>query len=660
MRHSNEVDIMRAASKLKLFTGVTILSWDNVTTKGLFHFDVDFYGCWNKSQAKDLKNYHQVPSNLISVTGAPFFDKWQNTKLPSDEKMQFCNKYDIDPQKNIILFLGSSSNIAENETWVVEEVIDLLKNSENQNLRNTQIVFRPHPANWENKQGLKSLDVLLIPETGSLPDTDDNTRCFKETMSACDCVIGINTSGMVDAIVLDKPVFSPLIKKYNNTQTHAKHFRRLMTSRAVSVSQTIEKLHPLLCEFFDGEDIAKQKRHEFRELFIYPRGAETYSGQNAADDILFFFEKSKKIHKKQADVTSKPVVGLELANFESTSLLKIINEIELNIHEGAKSDLYTYYLSICQKIKNIMKDNSYSASKYWAEEVIGFDYLFEASPLVVNKIREHCYHITGERSYNYRTHHVHKAIPFINKLEELKKLDRHNLFIPESEMLGGFGHPTDYGRVNIDTLKFYEFLIGLERSGNLPPETDERLSVVEIGSGWGGFTYQFKSLRPNSTIFLIDLPPTFMFAATYLKGMFPDSTSVILSEENCSEVFKNWSSYDFVFVSANHCKEFSPSKIDLGLNMVSFQEMTTSQVESYVNLLADLNCKRLYSLNRDRSPHNQELTLVSEILATRYDVELVKMLDFEYHSVSSKRPLKLDYEDLKVSQYRHLSCSILK
>ena len=41
-------------------------------------------------------------------------------------------------------------------------------------------------------------------------------------------------------------------------------------------------------------------------------------------------------------------------------------------------------------------------SQYWAEELDQIDYLIDASPLIVRKLRHHAFHITGIRPYDYR------------------------------------------------------------------------------------------------------------------------------------------------------------------------------------------------------------------------------------------------------------------
>ena len=96
--------------------------------------------------------------------------------------------------------------------------------------------------------------------------------------------------------------------------------------------------------------------------------------------------------------------------------------------------------------------------------------------------------------------------------------------MPESPALGGFGYDIDGRLFNVDTLKFYEVLIGMERGGVLAALRErERPVVCEIGAGWGGFAYQFKTLFPRSTYVIVDFPELFLFSATYLATVFPDA-----------------------------------------------------------------------------------------------------------------------------------------
>ncbi len=282
-------------------------------------------------------------------------------------------------------------------------------------------------------------------------------------------------------------------------------------------------------------------------------------------------------------------------------------------------------------------------SHYWDEELAGFDYLFDASPLIIRKLREHCYHITGLRSYEYRQHHDHKSRLFREKLKALQKIDANNLFIPEHRNLGGFGHEIDGELVNIDTLKFYESLIALDHAGEIERlrALSERPIIVEIGAGWGGFAYQFKKTLPHCTYVIIDLPQTILFSGVYLKTLFPEAKTFIYGQNDQNNImsFDTIADCDFVFLPNYLTKGFQIPRIDLCVNMVSFQEMTSDQVLGYVQWVWENRCKTLYSHNRARSAHNSQLSDISKLLAMGFEIEEIPVLPIPYTSFKMPQPV---------------------
>ena len=309
------------------------------------------------------------------------------------------------------------------------------------------------------------------------------------------------------------------------------------------------------------------------------------------------------------------------------------------IRRAAESPYFKEYVKSRDSILSLIDDApAHTASEYWSQEVAGFEYLFDASPLIVEKFRHHSYHITGVYEYQYRKHHARKSGPYREKLEALSAIDSKSLFVPESPELGGFGFNIGGKLVNLDTLKFYEFLIGLDRAGFIEPiQRDAHPVVVEIGSGWGGFAYQFKKLFPKCSYVLVDLPESLLFSATYLRALFPNA-NIFLPHSLEEYANVDFSEYDFVFVPSTAWERLKPQKIDLAMNMVSFQEMTDAQIRSYVSRLADFRCPRIYSLNRDRSPNNEEISGVTALMMERYTTKAVQVLPIPYHVLKAPEP----------------------
>lgn len=348
-----------------------------------------------------------------------------------------------------------------------------------------------------------------------------------------------------------------------------------------------------------------------------------------------------------------------------------------SLEGSGHSIAFQNYLHVRDRVLAMLEESARHRampSNYWQEELAGFSYMLDASPLIIDRLREHCYHITGLRSYDYRQHHAHQRDAFVRKLNLLCRTDKTGLFVPEPPVLGGFGHAINGGLVNTDTLKFYEALIALDKADLLEQfreSAHRRRVVLEIGAGWGGFAYQFKTLHPNTCYVIIDLPQTLLFSAVYLMTLFPEAKILIYGDKPGVNLLENASDYDFVFLPSFLGESLSLPYLDLVINMVSFQEMKTAQVEGYVQRIYQLNCPNIYSLNRDRSANNGELTAVSSIIGKFYRLSEIDVVDIPYgimpppeastwtgHLFSECRRLLPRFHRKSAHDYRHLVGSL--
>jgi glycosyltransferase involved in cell wall biosynthesis len=295
-------------------------------------------------------------------------------------------------------------------------------------------------------------------------------------------------------------------------------------------------------------------------------------------------------------------------------------------------------------------------SAYWAEELENIDYMIEASPLIVAKLRHHAFHITGIRPYDYRSKDDGRRAHFEARLAALRAMGGEGLVVPESPALGGFGYEVDGRLFNVDTIKFLEVLVGMEKAGVLPHlrGLGRRATVCEIGAGWGGFAYQFKTLFPDSTYVIVDFAELFLFSATYLATVLPGARIAFCASADDVDAAALRGA-DVVFVPHTLAPLVSRLPLDLTINMVSFQEMTEAQVRGYAAMAADAGCPLLYSLNRERSPYNSELAAVSQALATRYRLTEVEVLDTDYTSAMKKPPKAGRAAGRTEFSYRHLA-----
>ncbi len=317
---------------------------------------------------------------------------------------------------------------------------------------------------------------------------------------------------------------------------------------------------------------------------------------------------------------------------------------------------YQAYLRVRRQVLGLMALGrnrrliGHAPSDYWSGELAKFEYMLDASPLIIEKLRHHTHNLTGLHANHYRQSLNRQRERFTEKLAALRALDDADLWVPEATLLGGFGFDIEGDLVNIDTLKFYEVLIAMRMGAVLSEmrQATERKLVWEIGAGWGGFPYQFKKLCPNVTYVITDFPELFLFSATYLMAAFPDAKVRFYGEVAPQETFNDWRDLDFIFLPDTFHAAARPEQVDLMINMVSFQEMTTQQVEGYVRHAFELECPYLYSLNRDRSHHNQELSNVRSIIGQYYWPHGIDVLPVSYTKMLDADPTPKD------SGYKHV------
>jgi hypothetical protein len=334
-------------------------------------------------------------------------------------------------------------------------------------------------------------------------------------------------------------------------------------------------------------------------------------------------------------------------------------QVEKRVADARASAGYAAYRRASDAVLR-MKDRTVPPdgrpSDYWLEELVEIEYMFDASPLVIDRLRHHTHLVTGIRPYDYRT--GKDPQPFAEKLAALRALGSDDLLVPESPLLGGFGFELDGALYNIDTLKYFEALIAMEIGGVVGAFRDsaDRRVVCEIGPGWGGFPYQFKTLFPNTTYVLVDLPELFLYSATYLETTFPGARTLYVVD--AAPEPDEWLEADFVFVPNTALDLLRPPRLDLTVNMVSFQEMTAAQVEEYARLAHELGSPYVYSLNRERSFYNDQIESVTEILGRYYWNRIVPVLPVGYTKMlppkKKQKAARSAKERLAALEYTHV------
>lgn len=274
---SSQVDYFKAASAMGLRSCLPVASWDNLTSKGIVQCEPASVLVWNDAQKREAMELQGIPEERITVTGAHCYEHWF-TWEPSTDKAAFLAQAGLDAGKDYVLFLGSSRFIAENEPPVVLRWAEAIRRSSDPQVRDIGILIRPHPQNygaWANVDLSHLGNVVVFPRGGSNhnPVSREAKSEYFDTMYHCSAVVGVNTSGMIEAAILGKAVHTVLFDEMAATQEGTLHFHHLSDAEdgMLRVAPDLDAHVRMLGESLrdPAADIARSKA--FVERFVWPK-----------------------------------------------------------------------------------------------------------------------------------------------------------------------------------------------------------------------------------------------------------------------------------------------------------------------------------------------------------------------------------------------------
>jgi putative sugar O-methyltransferase len=164
--------------------------------------------------------------------------------------------------------------------------------------------------------------------------------------------------------------------------------------------------------------------------------------------------------------------------------------------------------------------------------------------------------------------------------------------------LGGFGYEMRGELYNEDTLRFFAALVALQDGALLADyrHATQRRLVWEIGGGWGGFAYQFKTVCPNVTYLITGIPEVLLVSAVYLTALFPAARCRFYDESAGDGLWDDWESLDFVFVPESAVPTLRPPRLDLAVDIMTLVQMRPERVCAHIRRAFDSESRYFYSL----------------------------------------------------------------
>lgn len=226
---SQQPDYMRAAQALGLRTAVAVFSWDNLSSKSRLFPPPSKVLVWNHTQRAEARTLHGLSDEQVEVTGAQCFDQWFEWKARPRE--DFCASVGVDPELPVLLytcftpFKGTGSEVPFVLRWVAH-----LRASSDPVLRSAGIVIRPHPKrvkDWSNVDLSPFPGTVIWPTEGRLPTDDGAKADLFDSIYHSSAVVGLNTSLLIEAGIVGRPVLTVLAPEHSRSQTETLHFRYL-------------------------------------------------------------------------------------------------------------------------------------------------------------------------------------------------------------------------------------------------------------------------------------------------------------------------------------------------------------------------------------------------------------------------------------------------
>lgn len=285
-----QLDLGRAATELGIRNVFAVASWDHLSSKGVLTYAPQQVFVWNDTQRREAAHFHGVDLQRVVVTGSQVFDDWFGRQATLDREA-FCRRVGLRADRPIILYVGSSLlEGSPSEAAFVDHWARHLRAGSHPALRECGILVRPHPRRgreWRDAtfEGLDN--VVCWPPAGELPvDAASKTDYFDSLFHSA-AVVGINSSAMIEAAIVGRPVHTVLAHEFQESQEGTVHFHYLLDGpdAVLRATRSLDEHARDLAESLDGRDRDPERGARFVRAFVRPRGTDVAATQVFVDAL---------------------------------------------------------------------------------------------------------------------------------------------------------------------------------------------------------------------------------------------------------------------------------------------------------------------------------------------------------------------------------------
>ena len=276
-------DFIDQGKKQNIPTVLIMNSWDNPSVKRATSGKADWVIVWGQQTMNHTERFMDIPKERIIKLGAAQFSVYQNP--PRISRDDFCQEHQIDPQRKILLYAGSSKLTNE-----FEHLVALDEAAANGTIEDCTIVYRPHPWGMGGHNGARIVDhqwehVVIeasmqeymdkIKSGDKAPYMADYARTH-DVLSSIDALVSPLSTIILEGALHGKPVMCYLPPEDKGTQSWLGSVRKMVhfedmynspfISMATNEGELVNKAQQLLT-LSDDEDY-KRSLLEAMKFFV--------------------------------------------------------------------------------------------------------------------------------------------------------------------------------------------------------------------------------------------------------------------------------------------------------------------------------------------------------------------------------------------------------
>ena len=248
----DEYPYLLAAQALDIPTLACILSFDNLSSRGVIP-KFRHYAVWNRRMRQQLLQYYpEIDGARVHVTGTPQFDFHLSDACRWTREVTLAS-LGLAPDQRYLVYAANAALFTPTEPDLVRAFAK--RCAESPELRRHQIVVRPHPlddpARWRGLAESAGRIVVSAPwgGQGRVPLETDQARLVSTLLHADVCLNTASTMSL-DAALLDTPVVcvgfaaaqGTLEDRFLMKAHYTEHYRPIVDSGGVPLATSMEQL----------------------------------------------------------------------------------------------------------------------------------------------------------------------------------------------------------------------------------------------------------------------------------------------------------------------------------------------------------------------------------------------------------------------------------